>query len=181
MWTGRWNRQEETKKTDTWGSGPTSFMDGPKLIFFFIFFYSSNPRVPCHSLPYLDLSHWREEVTQCRVNGLDIILGSSKKISPCTSCTCTKEGVIIIIFSKNIRARKKEKKLWNDSKIKFCRVNGLDIIFESSKKIGVIFITLEKNPKKNKSCNTLIRHFRICVVAYISTTISMNSTLNLTF
>ena len=55
-----------------------------------------NPRVPCHSLPYLDLSHWREEVTQCRVNGLDIELGSSRKISPCTSCTCTKEGVIII-------------------------------------------------------------------------------------
>jgi hypothetical protein len=87
-------------------------------------------------------------VTQCRVNGLDIILGSSKKISPCTSCTCTKEGVIIIIFSKNIRARKKEKKLRNDSKIRFCRVNGLDIIFESSEKIDVIFITLEKNPKK---------------------------------
>ena len=49
--------------------------------------------MPCHSLPYLDLSHWREEVTQCRVNGLDIELGSSRKISPCTSCTCTKEGV----------------------------------------------------------------------------------------
>ena len=63
----------------------------PVCIFFL---YSSNPRVPCHSLPYLDLSHWREKVTQCRVNGLDIELGSSKKISPCTSCTCTKEGVI---------------------------------------------------------------------------------------
>ena len=60
----------------------------------FLLFYFSNPRVPCHSLPYLDLSHWREKVTQCRVNGLDIELGSSKKISPCTSCTCTKEGVI---------------------------------------------------------------------------------------
>lgn len=54
--------------------------------------------MPCHSLPYLDLSHWREEVTQCRVNGLDIELGSSRKISPCTSCTCTKEGVIIIFL-----------------------------------------------------------------------------------
>ena len=53
----------------------------------------SNPRVPCRSLPDIDLSHWREEVTQCRVNGLDISLGSSRKISPCTSCTCTKEGV----------------------------------------------------------------------------------------
>lgn len=52
-----------------------------------------NPRVPCRSLPDLDLSHWKEEVTQCRVNGLDIALGSSRKISPCTSCTCTKEGV----------------------------------------------------------------------------------------
>ena len=58
---------------------------------FIVFF--RNPRVPCHSLPDLDVSHWREEVTQCRVNGININLGSSKKISPCTSCTCTKEGV----------------------------------------------------------------------------------------
>ena len=127
-WTGRWNRQE-MKKTATWGrwvskkwiAGRRLLWMVPSWFLFSFFFYSSNPRVPCHSLPYLDLSHWREEVTQCRVNGLDIILGSSKKISPCTSCTCTKEGVIIIIFSKNIRARKKEKKLWNDSKIKLTR------------------------------------------------------------
>ena len=58
-------------------------------------FQNRNPRVPCRSLPDIDLSHWREEVTQCRVNGLDISLGSSRKISPCTSCTCTKEGVSI--------------------------------------------------------------------------------------
>ncbi|CAB4055353.1 PXDN [Lepeophtheirus salmonis] len=51
-----------------------------------------NPRVPCRSVPDIDLSHWKEEVTNCRVNGLDITLGSSRKISPCTSCTCTKEG-----------------------------------------------------------------------------------------
>ena len=52
-----------------------------------------NPRVPCRSIADLDISHWREEVTQCRVNGINIALGSSKKISPCTSCTCTKDGV----------------------------------------------------------------------------------------
>jgi len=51
-----------------------------------------NPRVPCRSIADLDISHWREEVTQCRVNGINIALGSSKKISPCTSCTCTKDG-----------------------------------------------------------------------------------------
>ena len=52
-----------------------------------------NPRAHCHESPDIDLTHWKEEVTQCRVNGLDIVLGSSRKISPCTSCTCTKEGV----------------------------------------------------------------------------------------
>ena len=61
--------------------------------------------MPCHSLPYLDLSHWREEVTQCRVNGLDIELGSSRKISPCTSCTCTKEGVSEIFKLANSISR----------------------------------------------------------------------------
>ena len=55
--------------------------------------FSRNPRAPCHDSPDIDVSHWKEEVTQCRVNGLDIVLGSSRKISPCTSCTCTKEGV----------------------------------------------------------------------------------------
>ena len=52
-----------------------------------------NPRAHCHESPDIDLTHWKEEVTHCRVNGLDIVLGSSRKISPCTSCTCTKEGV----------------------------------------------------------------------------------------
>lgn len=51
-----------------------------------------NPRVPCPSIPDIDFSHWREEATQCRVNGVEISLGLSRKISPCTSCTCTKEG-----------------------------------------------------------------------------------------
>eukprot|EP00095_Tigriopus_kingsejongensis_P003939 maker-scaffold473_size162088-snap-gene-0.25 protein:Tk03939 transcript:maker-scaffold473_size162088-snap-gene-0.25-mRNA-1 annotation:"hypothetical protein DAPPUDRAFT_42141" len=51
-----------------------------------------NPRVPCPSVPDIDFSHWREEATQCRVNGVVINLGLSRKISPCTSCTCTKEG-----------------------------------------------------------------------------------------
>lgn len=59
----------------------------------FIFNLYRNPRVPCPSIPDIDFSHWREEATQCRVNGVEISLGLSRKISPCTSCTCTKEGV----------------------------------------------------------------------------------------
>ncbi len=50
--------------------------------------------MPCRTIADLDVSHWREEVTQCRVNGVNIAIGSSTKISPCTSCTCTKDGVI---------------------------------------------------------------------------------------
>lgn len=61
-----------------------------------------NPRVPCRSIADLDISHWREEVTQCRVNGINIALGSSKKISPCTSCTCTKDGVRKSLCSINL-------------------------------------------------------------------------------
>ena len=57
------------------------------------FYFQRNPRVPCPSIPEIDFSHWREEATQCRVNGIVIGQGNSRKISPCTSCTCTKEGV----------------------------------------------------------------------------------------
>ena len=69
------------------------FLCPPKPLCLHVSFLFRNPRVPCRALPDIDVSHWREEVTQCRVNGLDIALGSSRKISPCTSCTCTKEGV----------------------------------------------------------------------------------------
>ncbi len=58
--------------------------------------------MPCHSIPDLDLSHWREEVTQCRVNGQNIAIGASRKISPCTSCTCTKEGVSSVFTIKRL-------------------------------------------------------------------------------
>jgi hypothetical protein len=67
-----------------------------KIIVINCIVFNRNPRAHCHDSPDLDLNHWKEEVTQCRVNGLDIVLGSSRKISPCTSCTCTKEGVSTI-------------------------------------------------------------------------------------
>ena len=53
-----------------------------------------NPRVPCRSLPPLDLTPWREqESANCVVLGKTIALGASSLVSPCTSCTCTAEGV----------------------------------------------------------------------------------------
>lgn len=52
-----------------------------------------NPRVPCRSLPPLDLTPWREQDSTCVVLGKSIALGASSLVSPCTSCTCTAEGV----------------------------------------------------------------------------------------
>ncbi|KAG6445361.1 hypothetical protein O3G_MSEX003849 [Manduca sexta] len=52
-----------------------------------------NPRVPCASLPKLDLSAWRESSAQgCLIAGRSIAVGESAFPSPCTSCICTVEG-----------------------------------------------------------------------------------------
>lgn len=58
-------------------------------------FYSSrNPRVPCHSMPQIDLSAWRENVVQgCTIGGKHTTVGESAFPSPCTSCICTTDGV----------------------------------------------------------------------------------------
>ncbi|GAV03930.1 hypothetical protein RvY_14293-2 [Ramazzottius varieornatus] len=50
-----------------------------------------NPYVKCGQLPDLDLSLWKES-SSCNVSGITIQLGRSAKVSPCLSCTCTKEG-----------------------------------------------------------------------------------------
>ncbi|CAG9786115.1 unnamed protein product [Diatraea saccharalis] len=52
-----------------------------------------NPRVPCASLPKLDLSAWRESSAQgCLIAGRSVSVGESAFPSPCTSCICTVEG-----------------------------------------------------------------------------------------
>ncbi|KAG7302968.1 hypothetical protein JYU34_012963 [Plutella xylostella] len=52
-----------------------------------------NPRVPCSSLPKLDLSAWRESSAQgCLIAGRNVAVGDSAFPSPCTSCICTAEG-----------------------------------------------------------------------------------------
>ncbi|XP_060802953.1 heme peroxidase 2 [Amyelois transitella] len=52
-----------------------------------------NPRVPCSSLPKLDLSAWRESSAQgCLIAGRSVAVGESAFPSPCTSCICTAEG-----------------------------------------------------------------------------------------
>ena len=50
-----------------------------------------NPYVKCGQLPDLDLSLWKESPS-CNVSGIMIPLGRSTKVSPCLTCTCTKEG-----------------------------------------------------------------------------------------
>ncbi|XP_059616310.1 uncharacterized protein LOC132261488 [Phlebotomus argentipes] len=52
-----------------------------------------NPRVPCHTMPQIDLSAWRENVVQgCQIGGRHVSVGESAFPSPCTSCICTSEG-----------------------------------------------------------------------------------------
>jgi len=52
-----------------------------------------NPRVPCKSLPSVDLELWKERVS-CTVGATNIEVGKADRISPCVMCTCTKEGPI---------------------------------------------------------------------------------------
>nr|XP_018902400.1 PREDICTED: peroxidasin homolog [Bemisia tabaci] len=51
-----------------------------------------NPRVPCHSMPSIDLNAWRENVQGCNIAGRTVPVGQSMLPSPCTSCICTNEG-----------------------------------------------------------------------------------------
>jgi len=52
-----------------------------------------NPRVPCKSLPSIDLELWKERVS-CTVGSTNIEIGKADRISPCVMCTCTREGPI---------------------------------------------------------------------------------------
>ncbi len=53
-----------------------------------------NPRVPCSSLPGIDLKLWKER-TDCEIDGKTVKLGEASRVTPCKMCTCTKEGVSI--------------------------------------------------------------------------------------
>lgn len=54
--------------------------------------------MPCHSLPQIDLSAWRESTAQgCQIAGRNVAVGSSAFPTPCTSCICTNEGVSLWI------------------------------------------------------------------------------------
>lgn len=53
-----------------------------------------NPRVPCQSLPQIDLGAWRESAgSGCVIGDRHVEVGESAFPSPCTSCICTQEGV----------------------------------------------------------------------------------------
>lgn len=50
-----------------------------------------NPRVTCSNIPVVDLSPWKDRAA-CSVGERAIDIGDTQHISPCTTCTCTKEG-----------------------------------------------------------------------------------------
>lgn len=54
-----------------------------------------NPRVPCSSMPHIDLSAWKETRHGCQIGGRNVALGESGFPTPCTSCVCTAEGVSV--------------------------------------------------------------------------------------
>lgn len=71
------------------------------LILFYLFInlhsiYCRNPRVPCDSLPTMDLTHWSDRGSKCMINKRLVDTGKTVNISPCVTCVCTKEGVSII-------------------------------------------------------------------------------------
>lgn len=53
-----------------------------------------NPRVPCHSLPSVNLNAWKETPRGegCIIGDKQVSVGQSAFPSPCTSCICTAEG-----------------------------------------------------------------------------------------
>ncbi|CAG7820997.1 unnamed protein product [Allacma fusca] len=51
-----------------------------------------NPRVPCTTLPKVNLDAWTDRSDHCQMGGKNITVASSERISPCVMCTCTKEG-----------------------------------------------------------------------------------------
>nr|XP_046911836.1 uncharacterized protein LOC124492873 isoform X1 [Dermatophagoides farinae]XP_046911838.1 uncharacterized protein LOC124492873 isoform X1 [Dermatophagoides farinae] len=53
-----------------------------------------NPRLPCTSLPEMDLNKWRTNDKHCMIGGQMILLGRYGRLSPCVNCLCSVEGSI---------------------------------------------------------------------------------------
>ncbi|CAL1280221.1 unnamed protein product [Larinioides sclopetarius] len=56
-----------------------------------------NPRMPCKNIPSPDLSMWKEKTScdhQMEGGRINIPMGHSHRISPCVTCSCTKEGMV---------------------------------------------------------------------------------------
>ncbi|KAG8175633.1 hypothetical protein JTE90_001062 [Oedothorax gibbosus] len=58
-----------------------------------------NPRVPCRNIRSIDLRFWRDHkscdyVTDDGNRRINVIMGHSHRISPCVTCSCTKEGMV---------------------------------------------------------------------------------------
>lgn len=66
-----------------------------KVLNIFLNSYLRNPRLPCQVLPVIDLTLWKDNQRGCNINGHIVAIGESHLPSPCTSCICTPEGVII--------------------------------------------------------------------------------------
>ncbi|XP_054289704.1 uncharacterized protein LOC129004994 [Macrosteles quadrilineatus] len=70
---------------DTQGTIQKSALDQPNDFL--------NPRVPCQSLPTIDVNAWRENAAQgCQIAGRTVPVGDTALPTPCTSCVCTAEG-----------------------------------------------------------------------------------------
>ncbi|CAB3404180.1 unnamed protein product [Caenorhabditis bovis] len=52
----------------------------------------TNAQVSCADIPQVDLSLWKER-NNCELNGRTVALGDSVHMTPCVTCTCTKEGI----------------------------------------------------------------------------------------
>lgn len=67
------------------------------VLWLIILIITRNPRIACSSLPQMDLSKWKDGGKSCSVKGKAVSLGRHKRISPCVSCVCTLEGVMLML------------------------------------------------------------------------------------
>ncbi|KAL0279058.1 UNVERIFIED_CONTAM: hypothetical protein PYX00_000696 [Menopon gallinae] len=51
-----------------------------------------NPRVPCQSIPDINLNAWKENKQGCHIHGHHISVGGTAVPTPCSSCACTAQG-----------------------------------------------------------------------------------------
>uniref|UniRef100_A0A0K0EXE9 Peroxidasin-like protein (inferred by orthology to a human protein) n=1 Tax=Strongyloides venezuelensis TaxID=75913 RepID=A0A0K0EXE9_STRVS len=77
-----------------------------------------NSMIKCKDLKKINLNEWKEN-SSCEMEGKKIVYGTAFDVTPCVSCTCTKEGVICnpkkIINCERLLAKYGRKIMFDDT------------------------------------------------------------------